>query len=153
MENVGGEDLSWFWRGWIINNWKLDQGVKEVNYVEKDTTKGALITIENLEQMAMPVVMAITQTNGITDTISLPAEIWHTGPTWTFRYASTSKIKKVVIDPSHDFPDVSLFNNSWNGSAQIKPVPAGVTAGDVIGNYLKAVGGTSKLNDITDLSL
>lgn len=153
MENVGGEDLSWFWRGWILNNWKLDQGVKEVTYVDKDTTKGALITIENLEQMAMPVIMAITQANGKTDTISLPAEIWHTGPTWTFRYASVSKIKKVVIDPLHDFPDVSLFNNSWNGSAPIKPIPAGVTASDVINNYLKEIGGTNKLNDIMDLSL
>src|ERR1700712_3901840 len=114
---------------------------------------GPLITLENLEQMAMPVVMAITQTNGTTDTISLPAEIWHTGSTWTFHYASTSKIKKVVIDPLHDFPDISLFNNSWNGSAPIKPIPAGVTAGDVINNYLKAIGGTSKLNDISDLSL
>lgn len=153
MENVGGEDLSWFWRGWIFNNWKLDQGVKDVNYVDKDTAKGSLITIENLQQMAMPVVMAITQGNGTTDTISLPAEIWHTGPTWTFHYPSVSKIKKVVIDPLHDFPDISLFNNSWNGSAPIKPIPAGVTANDVINNYLKAIGGKSKLKDINDLSL
>ncbi|MDR0793963.1 MAG: M1 family metallopeptidase, partial [Chitinophagaceae bacterium] len=30
MENASGEDLSWFWRGWFINNWKLDQAVKDV---------------------------------------------------------------------------------------------------------------------------
>ncbi len=153
MENVGGEDLSWFWRGWILNNWKLDQGVKEVTYVDKDTTKGSLITLENLEQMAMPVVMAITQTNGTIDTVKLPAEIWHTGSTWTFKYNSVSKIKKIVIDPLHDFPDVSLFNNSWNGSAPIKSIPAGVTASDVINNYLKAIGGADKVNAVADLSL
>ena len=26
MENGSGEDLSWFWRGWFMNNWKLDHG-------------------------------------------------------------------------------------------------------------------------------
>ena len=31
MENVSGEDLSWFWRAWVLNTWKLDQTVKEVN--------------------------------------------------------------------------------------------------------------------------
>ena len=25
IENVSGEDLSWFWRAWVFNNWKLDQ--------------------------------------------------------------------------------------------------------------------------------
>ena len=32
MENVSGEDLSWFWRAWVLNTWKLDQAVKEVTY-------------------------------------------------------------------------------------------------------------------------
>jgi hypothetical protein len=31
MENVSGEDLSWFWKSWIFNNWKFDQAVKGVN--------------------------------------------------------------------------------------------------------------------------
>src|SRR5690606_30030164 len=25
MENVSGEDLGWFWRGWVLNTWKIDQ--------------------------------------------------------------------------------------------------------------------------------
>src|SRR5690348_10567953 len=36
MENAAGEDLGWFWRGWIFNNWKLDQGIKEIRYVQND---------------------------------------------------------------------------------------------------------------------
>ncbi|MHA4810722.1 M1 family metallopeptidase [Flavitalea flava] len=151
MENVGGEDLGWFWRGWILNNWKLDQSVKDVKYADNDPAKGALITVENLEEMAMPVILAIQQENGKTDTLTLPVEIWQKGGTKTFAYASVSKIKSIVIDPLHEFPDIDPSNNSWNGSASVKPVPPGVSAADVINNYLKATGGKDKLAAVKDL--
>src|SRR5690348_7080032 len=57
MENVSGEDLSYFWRGWFFTNSKLDQGVKDVKYVDNDPAKGALITIVNNDQMVLPVPM------------------------------------------------------------------------------------------------
>jgi peptidase M1-like protein len=151
MENVGGEDLGWFWRGWIVNNWKLDQGVKDVKYVDNDPAKGAIITIENLEEMAMPVVLAIQQENGTTDTLTLPVEIWQHGPTKAFAYPSTSKIKSITIDPEHDFPDINPSNNMWTGQALEKPVPPGVSAADVIGKYLTAIGGKDKLLTVKDL--
>jgi hypothetical protein len=152
IESAAGEDLSWFWRGWFLNNWKLDQAVKEVKYVEGDTAKGALITIENLEEMALPVVLAIQESNGNKDTITLPAEIWQRGGTWTFKYKSTSAITTVIIDPLHVFPDINPSNNTWAGIPQ-KTVPPGVTSSDVISNYLTAIGGVNKLKTGTDLSL
>jgi hypothetical protein len=151
MENAGGEDLGWFWRGWILNNWKLDQGVKDVKYVQNDTAKGAIITIENLEEMAMPVVLAIRQANGKTDTLVLPVEIWQHGPTKAFAYPSTSKITSVTIDPGHEFPDINPGNNIWTGQAPERPVPPGVSATDVIGKYLAAIGGKEKLAAVKDL--
>src|SRR4030095_7918552 len=50
MENVSGEDLGWFWRGWVLNNWRLDQRVTGVSYEENEPKNGATITIENNEQ-------------------------------------------------------------------------------------------------------
>jgi aminopeptidase N len=35
MENVAGEDLSWFWRGWFEYNWRFDQGINSIKYVKK----------------------------------------------------------------------------------------------------------------------
>ena len=151
MENAGGEDLGWFWRGWIINDWKLDQGVKDVKYVQNDPSKGAIITIENLGEMAMPVVLGIRQENGKTDTLQLPVEIWQHGPTKAFAYPSTSKIKSIIIDPEHDFPDIDPANNIWTGKAAERPVPPGVSANDVINNYLTAIGGKEKLMAVKDL--
>ncbi|HVS98621.1 MAG TPA: M1 family metallopeptidase [Puia sp.] len=153
MENAGGEDLSWFWRGWVLNNWKLDQGVKDVKYVQNDPAKGAIITIENLEEMAMPVVLAIQQENGKTDTVTLPVEVWQHGPTKAFAYSSTSKIKSIKIDPEHDFPDINPSNNTWTGQALERPVPPGVSANDVLSKYFAAVGGKEKLEAVRDLQI
>ena len=152
MENAAGEDLSWFWREWFINNSKLDQSIKEVKYVGGDASKGALITLENLEEMALPVILSIKQENGKTDTVKLPVEIWQRGSTWTFKYNSTAKISNITIDPEHAFPDFNPANNIWAG-VSAKPVPAGTTAIDVINNYMKAIGGTDKLKSVKDLSV
>lgn len=148
MENVSGEDLSYFWRGWFFTNSKLDQGIKDIEYVDNDPSKGALITIVNNDQMVLPVPMKIEQENGKTDSIQLPVEIWQRGGEWTFHYPSTSIIKKITIDPDHDYPDINPSNNVY----VLKPVPQGLTASTVIDNYLKAVGGKDKINAIKDLS-
>jgi hypothetical protein len=153
MDNAGGEDLSWFWRGWILNNWKLDQAVKSVKYIDEDPAKGAIISIENLEEMAMPVVMAITQESGKVDTLTLPVEIWQHGPIKDFAYPSTSKIKSIVIDPEHDFPDIDPSNNTWDAKSQEKPVPAGVSAAMVIDSYFAAIGGKDKVAGVKDLEI
>ena len=31
MESEGGEDLSWFWRGWYLNNWRYDIAVDKID--------------------------------------------------------------------------------------------------------------------------
>ena len=76
MENASGESLQWFWRGWFLNNWRLDVAVKDVQYVDDNPAKGALITIENLEKMAMPVTLEIRTVSGKITRVKLPVEIW-----------------------------------------------------------------------------
>ncbi len=115
MNNAAGEDLNWFWKEWFFTNWTLDQAINSVSYVDNDPAKGALITIENNGKMIMPVVVKVEQSNGKTETIRLPVEIWQRGATWTFNYPSISKINKVIIDPESVFPDVERKNNQWNG--------------------------------------
>ncbi len=150
MENVGGEDLSYFWRGWFLTNDKLDQGVTKIDYVDNDPTKGANITVVNNEQMVLPVPLLIEMDNGQKDSVSLPVEIWQRGGSWTFHYPSTARIKKITIDPNHDYPDIDPSNNTIEGNPS-KPVPQGTTANDVINKYLTAIGGTDKINSIKDL--
>ena len=113
MNNAAGENLNWFWRGWFIENWQLDQAVKGVKYIDGDTLKGALITIANKDQMVMPVAMRITEANGRTETLRFPVEIWERSGEWTFQYSSKSSITSVVLDPEERLPDVDAANNVW----------------------------------------
>ncbi|MVM39580.1 M1 family peptidase [Spirosoma sp. HMF3257] len=118
IEDGAGEDLGWFWRGFFYETWKLDQGVKEVKYVDGAADKGSLISIENLEKMAMPVTIEVTETNGKKGRVNLPIEVWQRGGSWTFKYNSTSPLKSVVLDPDEKLPDVNEKNNVWRAEAQ-----------------------------------
>jgi len=113
IDNAAGEDLDWFWKEWFFTTWKLDQAVTAVKYVDGDPSKGALITIANKGKMIMPVIAAVTRANGHTDTVRLPVEIWRRGSEWTFKYASGSNIRKVVLDPEGVLPDIDRRNNEW----------------------------------------
>ena len=149
MDNAAGEDLSWFWNEWFMTTWKLDQGVKAIDYRNDDPAKGALITIENLEGMALPVTAFIKEENGKSGTVKLPAEIWQRGSTWTFPYKSTSRILYVTLDPDHVLPDINPENNSMSGVS----IPKSTTAANIIDNYLNAVGGAAKLKEVKDLTI
>ncbi|HET6723258.1 MAG TPA: M1 family metallopeptidase [Chitinophagaceae bacterium] len=111
MENVSGEDLGWFWRGWVLNTWKLDQSLKDVKYIRNDPGNGVNITIENLEKMAMPVLIQIKEENGKVHDLKLPVEIWQRGSAWTFHVNTTSNVTDVILDPDKKLPDTNRNNN------------------------------------------
>ncbi|MDO3629038.1 M1 family metallopeptidase [Mucilaginibacter sp. BT774] len=113
MNNAAGEDLNWFWKEWFYTTWNIDQTVTHVRYIKNDSASGAFITIENLREMALPVIAKITEENGKVQTIKLPVEIWQHGSKWVFKYNSTSKIKQIVLDPDNQLPDTDRSNNIY----------------------------------------
>ena len=113
MEDVSGEDLAWFWRGWFLNNWQLDQSVREVKYVDNDPAKGVLITIDNLEKMPMPVELELKTVSGKTSRIKLPVEVWERNTSWTLKAPVEEALELVVLDPDKALPDMNAANNSW----------------------------------------
>jgi hypothetical protein len=113
MENVSGEDLNWFWRGWIINNWRLDQAITKVKYVKNDAKQGAVITVENLEKMPMPLIVEFKTKSGVVSRVKLPVEIWQRNNSWIFKSATNEELYTITIDPDHVFPDVNSENNVW----------------------------------------
>ena len=116
MENVSGEDLSWFWRGWFVNNWQLDQAVTKVRYNKNDAKNGAIITIENLQKLPMPVIVEVKTKSGATSRMTLPVEIWQRNSSWSFKYDSTEELDSVVLDPDHVLPDNNEENNEWTAA-------------------------------------
>jgi hypothetical protein len=116
MENSSGEDLSWFWRGWFMNNWKVDEAVTGVEYPQNNPANGSVINIQNREKLPMPVTVEIAEVGGRKGRVNLPVEIWQRGGNWSFFYPSTRKIDSVTIDPDRRLPDSDETNNVWKGN-------------------------------------
>lgn len=113
IENVSGEDLAWFWRGWVFQRWKIDQAITEVKYVNAKSGDEARITLQLLEQMPMPVTLLLVDVKGRKEKVKLPVEIWSRGDTYVFSWKTKSALKEVIIDPDMRLPDINRENNKW----------------------------------------
>jgi len=112
MENVSGEELNWFWRGWFFNKWKIDQAVKNVKYINGDFKNGVQITVENLGQLPMPTTVQLKFKDGTAQTVKIPVEVWKRNTEWTFKVDSNKEVDEVKLDPNSVVPDINLENNS-----------------------------------------
>ncbi|WP_276089770.1 M1 family metallopeptidase [Pedobacter sp. JY14-1] len=115
MENGAGEDLAWFWRGWFLNNWKMDQGIGAVKELRQDAKiSGYSITVDNLGQLPMPVILKVQTRSGKTSMIRLPVDVWMRNTSWTVNYPVNEEVLSVELDPDHVLPDVNEDNNRWS---------------------------------------
>ncbi|GAA3743564.1 MULTISPECIES: M1 family metallopeptidase [Flavobacterium] len=136
MENVAGEDLSWFWRSWYVNNWRFDQGINSIKYVKNDPSKGVIITVENFDKMPMPIVLDVKTKSGKVTRVNLPVEIWQRNNSWSFKHNSTEEIESIILDPDHAFPDNNESNNVW--TAGTGKVEKAIIIDGYLGNYVTA---------------
>ncbi|MFD2902783.1 M1 family metallopeptidase [Sphingobacterium anhuiense] len=113
MENGTGENLNWFWRGWFLNNWRLDQAINKVTYIKNDPKLGSVITVQNLEKLPMPVVVEATTVSGKKIRKKLPVEIWERNQSFDFKIDSKEPLISVQLDPDKVFPDHVPENNIW----------------------------------------
>ncbi|WP_394801516.1 M1 family metallopeptidase [Belliella filtrata] len=109
MENVSGENLDWFWKGWFYSNANIDLAVDGVypygaNYVVAFSNKG---------DMPMPVVFEVTYEDGSTERRELPVEIWFKGNTWQHLLKVDKKVTKIEIDPDKVITDTNAGNDVW----------------------------------------
>lgn len=111
MENGSGEDLSWWWRGWYLNNWTFDQAVTKIAYVGDDPARGALVTVENRDRMVMPNMLRVTYADGTTRDVTLPAETWIRQASSNVFVAGGQKIVRAELDPDHKLPDHNRKND------------------------------------------
>jgi Peptidase family M1 domain len=113
LESEGGEDLSWFWRGWFFNNWSLDLALDGVTYVDGDPSKGARIVVSNLGQLALPAMMRIRFEDGTMKEMGIPVETWIQSGSHVFLLNGNKRITGVTIDPDHRLPDRNRSNDIW----------------------------------------
>ncbi|MEO6722750.1 MAG: M1 family metallopeptidase [Ferruginibacter sp.] len=116
MDNGSGENLEWFWKGWFLENYKLDQAIVSVDYAKEGEKNGAIVTLANLGQMAMPVNLSYETVDGKKGTMKIPVEIWNNVTSKKIKLPTTEKLKSVEIDPAKVFPDQNFANNSWKAN-------------------------------------
>jgi hypothetical protein len=116
MDNAAGESLGWFWKGWFIENYTLDQSIVTVTYSDNKASDGAIVTIANLGQMAMPVNISYETKSGTKGTLKLPVEVWNNTNVWKVKLPTTEELKEVELDEAKVFPDMDFGNNVWKGN-------------------------------------
>jgi len=109
VEALSGEQLDWFWRGWIYTTELLDQSVVAVEQADD----GAAIHIRNEAGLVMPVLVTVEMSDGRTLTRRLPVEIWARSDDFTYHLGQPGTVVKVTLDADHRLPDVDRSNNEW----------------------------------------
>jgi len=111
FDNVTGQDLSWFWKEWFFETWKLDLALDTVQ-IEGDS---AAIVMENRGKAIMPVPLAITREGGGVERVMVPVSVWFGGEKrYTLKVAAKPAITKVEIDPEHGYPDSNRGDEIWS---------------------------------------
>jgi hypothetical protein len=122
IEDGVGEDLSWFWRGWLFTTAQLDQAVDSVALADSSGVESR-IYLRNAGGIPMPVELELLMDDGSTRRLSLPVEIWFGGATYTAIVPGPGKVNSVIVDPDASYPDVRRDNNRW---------PAGVIRSETL---------------------
>lgn len=113
MSSEAGEDLSWWWRGWYLNNWQLDMGISAASYVDNDPAKGVQVTLASKQKLVMPATLRIDYTDGSHEDLRVPVEAWRQSATPKLALHTTRKVAKLTLDPEHKLPDADRGNNSF----------------------------------------
>ena len=106
MDSEGGEDLSWFWRGWFAHNWPMDLGVKAID------PKAGTIALTCTGGLVMPSTLLVNYADGTSMRERIPVELWMHGPQATIRAPGGAPITAATIDPDQVLPDVDRSNNT-----------------------------------------
>ena len=102
LSSEGGEDLGWFWRGWYMNNWRLDLAVTAID--------GSQVTIANKGQLVLPATVEVRYTDGTKTRFRLPVEAWESKG--EMLWAGEKPVASVTVDPDHVLPDDDRTNNT-----------------------------------------
>ncbi len=115
MENAAGEDLSWFWRGWFMEDWTMDQAIASVKEAKSNAgqREGYEIVVNNLGRLPMPILLGVETASGKKELVKVPVDVWMRNSSWTVHFPTTEEVVSVTIDPDHELPDTNAENNSW----------------------------------------
>lgn len=108
MRDASGVELDWFWRGWVYTTSRLDQAV---DAIAQRPDGGSEVLLSNRGTMVMPAELALTFSDGTTETVRLPVDMWNLGRSFTYRVPGARTVLSAEIDPRGVYPDIDRSNN------------------------------------------
>ena len=111
MEDVAGEDLAWFWRGWFLSTETFDQAIAGVEATEG----GAVVTVENRGGLVLPAELEVTFADGATERVRVPVEAFYQRDAFGVRFDRA--VEAARLDPDGLLPDTDRANDVWSGGA------------------------------------
>jgi hypothetical protein len=115
MEDVSGRRLDWFWREWFLENPHFDIGIDTVAHRQSGDIDSVAIRFRNFAKGVLPIRARFTFSDGSTQDVTYPAEVWSTNPLYYDRVYEFKgkKLTKVQLDPTNRVVDVDKSNNVW----------------------------------------
>jgi hypothetical protein len=124
MEEVSGKRLDWFFREWFLENPHFDQAIDTL--VTRATPDGDSVAVifGNHARGVLPIHARFTFTDGTTQDVTYPAEVWSTNTRYYLRRYGFKgkKLAKLELDADKRLPDLDRTNNVWpKGDTPPKP--------------------------------
>jgi len=136
VENVSGEDLSWFWNAFFYGTDVLDIAVDGVTMRQSPTQSLVEVHLRRVTSIPFPVTMRLKLNDQSTQDVRLPVQIWAR----TDRYTASIPVSRAVIGvrlwPDPNVPDWNSTNDVWGdappadrqavstGGGVVPPIPA-----------------------------
>ena len=115
MEDVSGKRLDWFFREWVLENPHFDQAVDTVLHKQVGDIDSVLVAFGNRARGVLPIRARFTFSDGTTEEVRYPGEVWSTN---TLQYVRIygfrgKKLTKIELDPDKRIVDIDRSNNVW----------------------------------------
>jgi hypothetical protein len=117
MRDASGQELDWFWRGWIYTTARLDQAVDSIG------AGGSEVHLSNRGTMVMPAELKLTWADGSSEVVRLPVDMWNLGRTFVYRAPTSKVVRAAELDPRSVYPDIDRSNNRKSGSVSPDALP------------------------------
>ena len=111
MEDVAGDDLSYFWRGWFRTTGQYDVAV--TGAAPLPVGDGTMVRLQNNAELVLPVDLQVTFDDGDQTRYFIPAEAFAKGDEVFFTVPDARPVTQVIADPDGHTPDQNRDDNSW----------------------------------------
>jgi aminopeptidase N len=113
MENVSGQDLGWFWRGWWYSTAKLDLALVNVETRDEGAARTVTLEIARRTEMIFPPAVRLKYADGSTEDLHFPVNVWTHGASVSLTAPARGRVVGARLWPDSSVPDWNAANDGW----------------------------------------